>query len=95
MSLSLPDLLILAAAAWRVAYLLTKESAPFNLMGRFRSWTTLGGMLTCIYCASIWTALLMLLLWLTPLQPLVYLFAISGAALMLASWTGANFPPQA
>jgi hypothetical protein len=84
------DLLIIALAAWRLAYLLTKESAPFNLMGRFRTRYPLGGLLTCIYCASVWTALLCMGLYLTPLAPVVWIFAISGGALMLASWTGAN-----
>ena len=88
--MSLPDVLIIAAAAWRLAYLVTKEDAPFRLMARLRSRTTIGGLLDCIKCASVWTAALMVLLWVTPLQPVVFVFAVSGAALMLASWTGVH-----
>lgn len=91
-SLSLLDLLILSLATWRIAYLVTKEAAPFQIMAKIRARWTLGGLLTCIYCSSVWAAMLMLLLWLTPLQPMVYVAAISGAALMLASYSGANHP---
>lgn len=84
------DLLILTLAAWRLAYLITKESAPFNLMGRFREAHPNWKVLTCIYCCSVWTAALMYILWLTPLAPLVAILALSGGALMLATYTGVN-----
>lgn len=84
------DLLVLILAAWRTAHLLVSEDAPFRLMARVRARTTLGGLLTCIKCASVWTAALMLVLWFTPLVPLVWVAAISGGALMLASYTGVN-----
>lgn len=87
---SLADLLILALATWRLAYLISKENAPFNLMGRFRTRFPLGGGSSCIYCVSVWCAAFWLILWQTPLRPLVYLFAISGAALMLATYSGVN-----
>ena len=87
------DALILGLATWRIAYLAAKEAAPFGIMTRIRARTTLGGLLTCLYCMSVWAAALMLLLWHTPLQFLVWVAAISGAALMLASWTGANHTP--
>lgn len=87
--MSLLELLILALAAWRAAYFLVKESGPFAVMDRVRNrWHS--GVLTCAYCASVWTALVMFLLWLTPLQHVVYVLAISGAALMLASYSGVN-----
>jgi hypothetical protein len=84
------DLLILCLATWRLAYFVTKEGGPFSLAARLREKTTLGGLLTCVKCASMWTALLMLVLWQTPLVPLVWVFAISGGALMLESYTGAG-----
>lgn len=92
MNLSLLDLLILALATWRLAYLLVRETGPFGLFTRLRARTTLGGVLNCTYCMSIWTAALMAALWLTPLQPIVWALAVSGAALMLASYTGVNHP---
>lgn len=88
--LNLLDVLILMLATWRTAHLLTSEDAPFRLMARIRERTTLGGLLTCIKCASVWTAALMVALWFTPLVWVVWLLAISGGALMLASYTGVN-----
>lgn len=86
--MSLLELLILALAAWRLAYLITAESGPFNLVGHFRSRFPLGGLTTCLKCASVWTAALVYLLGMTPLYPLVWVLAISGAALMLAAYSG-------
>lgn len=90
MPLQLLDFLILAVAAWRLAYLVTTEKAPFNLAVLFRSKFPLGGLTTCLKCASVWTAAACYALWLTPLQPLVIVAAVSGAALMLSSYTGSN-----
>lgn len=83
-------LIILALATWRLSYLMASESAPFQLMTKLRERTTVGGLLTCIYCSSIWAALIVLVLWFTPLAVVVYILAISGAALMLGSYTGAS-----
>lgn len=85
--MSLLDLLILALAAWRTAYFVAKESGPFAFMDGIRTrWQT--KLLTCVYCASFWTAAACWLFWQTPLQPVVVVFAVSGGALMLASYTG-------
>jgi hypothetical protein len=73
-----------------MAYMVVREDGPANMFGRIRyrfAWT---GALQCVYCMSVWTAGVAYLLWLTPLQPLVWIAAISGAALMLASWTGVH-----
>ncbi len=90
MNLSPLDLLILALATWRLAYLVSRERAPFNIMGYLRDKFPLGGGTACMMCMSVWTAALMLVLWHTPAQPVVYVAALSGAALMLASWTGVH-----
>lgn len=92
MNLSAIDILILALAAWRLAYLAVHEDAPFRLMARIRARTTFGGVLDCIYCSSVWAAVILLLVWFTPLIWLVYVLAISGAALMLATYTGVRRP---
>lgn len=88
--MNLLEFLILATATYRTAYLLTNEDGPFLLALKFRQATTLGGLLTCLKCASVWCALFMWLLWQTPLQPVVIVFAVSGAALMLTSYSGVN-----
>ncbi len=90
MILSPLDVLIIMLATWRTAHLLTQEDAPFRFMSRIRARTTLGGLLTCVKCASVWTAALMLALWFTPLVWLVWIAAISGGALMLAAYSGAS-----
>ena len=86
------DFLLACLFCWRLAYLVTKEDAPFALMRRIRERTTLGGLLTCIKCATFWTAALGVFA--LPHPPefglyLVYVLAVSGGALMLASYTGA------
>lgn len=93
MNLTALEYLILAVAAWRLAHLLVHEDAPFRLMARLRERTTFGGVLTCVNCACMWTAALMLALWYTPsLRLPVVIVAISGAALMLATYTGVRRP---
>ena len=88
------DLIILALAVWRLSYLIIKEDAPFKLMKRFREKHPNWGVFNCLYCASIWTALFWLLVWQVPaLHPLVWVFAISGAGLMLSSYSGVNHQP--
>jgi hypothetical protein len=84
------NLLLLALFAWRVAYMLVKESGPFDVFTRLRAVTTVGGVLTCIYCCSVWTGLAGYLLMSTPLVPIVYVGAISGGAMMMWRYTGSE-----
>ena len=82
------DLLIIALAAWRLARFVTKDSGPWRVMERVRARTTLGGMLDCIYCASVWAAALAYTLLLTPAAWLVVIAAGSGGAMLLHRYTG-------
>jgi hypothetical protein len=84
------DLLVLVLATWRLAYLITKEDGPFKLAVRFRERFPLGGLTTCIFCASVWTAIVCYMLLLTPLAPIVYMAAASGGAMMLWRYTGGD-----
>lgn len=84
------ELTVLALASWRLAYFVTREDAPFKLMARFRSYSTLGGLLDCIYCASIWTAIACYIALQTPLAPLVSIAAVSGLAMLLWRFTGGS-----
>jgi len=90
MTLDLTSLIILALATWRGAYMLTSETCPFNVCVWVRKHLNLGGVLNCIYCTSFWVAILMLGLWYTDLYPLVYVFAITGGAMVMRSYTGAG-----
>lgn len=87
------DLLILSLATWRLAYLITKEAAPFSMMQRIRERATLGGLLTCIYCTSVWVAVLFVLIVRPVIDPMliIYLFAVSGGAMILHRYTGGDF----
>jgi hypothetical protein len=84
------EFIVIAIAGWRLAFFLTREEAPWRLMARFRERFSFGGLLSCIYCASVWTAVLCYLVWFTPLQPVIWMAALSGAGLMLAAYTGAG-----
>ena len=83
------DLILLAVATWRLAYLITREDAPFAIMRRIRAITTLGGLLDCIYCASVWCAFGLVLIY--PYAPvLVWGLGVSGFAMLAHRYTGGN-----
>lgn len=87
------SLLLIALWTWRTAFFVTSEDGPYNVAGRFRTWAPLGGLTTCLRCASVWTALLGFLLWTfggQVGQAVVTVGALSGAALMLAAYSGAS-----
>lgn len=91
-TLDLTSLIILAIATWRGAYMLTSETCPFNACVWIRKHLNLGGVLNCIFCASVWVAGLLLVLWVVDgyWYLIVYVLAISGGALVLRSYTGAG-----
>lgn len=93
------DLIVVALAAWRLAYMVTSEAGPFDVFGRARERLSggnkydvkpgsFGALLSCVQCMSVWTAIACFALWTTPLKPVVFVLSASGAALMLASYTG-------
>lgn len=84
------DFAVITLATWRLAFLLVGDVGPYQVFRRLRTRFPLGGLSSCIYCMTCWTALLMYVLWQTPLAPVVTLFALMGAALMLSSYTGVN-----
>lgn len=83
-------LIVTALAAWRVAYLVTREDGPWAVLHRLRTRWPLGGLLNCVYCASVWTGAIAVGLWHTPLQIGLWALAASALGLMLASYTGAG-----
>ncbi len=74
-------------ATWRVSHLLSSEDGPFDVVVRMRERAgsgSLGGLMDCFYCLSVWTA--------APLSLIVTCdrrfrapvwLAVSGAACML------------
>lgn len=87
-TLDLISIIILALATWRLSHMLVIEDCPYRLCARLRH--LVGGALMCIYCTSLWISVLMLVLWYTDLYVIVYVFAISGLALIMRSYTGAG-----
>jgi hypothetical protein len=87
-SLDLESILVLALATWRLSHMVTSESCPFGICEKLRLRLPMGGLMTCIYCFSVWAGTLMLILWYSDLYPLVYILAISGLALAIRSYTG-------
>jgi hypothetical protein len=46
-------------ATWRVSHLIVAEDGPWDLMVRLRRWAgagTLGRLMDCFYCTSLWVA---------------------------------------
>lgn len=88
MTIGLEELIILALGTWRLSHMLTSESCPFRMCEKLRAILPLGGLTTCIYCMSVWMSVLVLILWYSELYPLVYILAISGASLVIRSYSG-------
>lgn len=87
------DWLILAVAAWRLSALLVEETGPWALLARLRTVPGLRGLLACIKCTSVWVAAILLAgvtLW-PPAWWIARGLAVSGAALMLRTYTGVGY----
>ncbi len=87
------DLLILSLATWRLARLLTQEAGPFALIARLRarvSGDSDEGLMTCIYCMSVWAAIGAFALWRFDVPYILEVAAVSGAAMLLHRHTGGN-----
>lgn len=88
------DLLLLVSATYYTAYAVVKLPAPFNVLGRLRTWAgeakagNLADLLSCIYCTGWWVALLWCVVWLTPARPLVYPFAVAGGMMFIHKYAG-------
>lgn len=78
---------LLAFATWRTANMIAREKGPFHSFEKLRARAPLGGLTACIYCVSVWVAVLLLIIYLIA-PVLIWPLAISGAALMLRSYTG-------
>lgn len=75
MPLSLSAFVIIVPAAWRLAYFLTSEMGPFDVVDRLRtllhaqtSDNVQTKLFACVLCMSFWTALLLVGLWETDLS---------------------------
>lgn len=85
------DFLILAVATWRASYMLVKENGPRHVFAHIRDMTRHWELFDCQYCVSIWVAAFMFIAMIGPFAPLVLVFAVSGMAVMLGNYTGADY----
>lgn len=84
------DFLLLSACTWRIARLLSKEAGPYNILALLRERFSLGGLWDCLYCTSLWVAIVVWLIYQTPAYMLVHIGAISGGAMLLHRYTGGD-----
>jgi len=87
--------LLLSLATWRLSAMLTSESGPWNLFGRFRVYAlgaqeaapgSLGELATCLWCCSVWIAPAALwAFWWPTGQVVVLVLAISAMAILVES----------
>ena len=84
------DLVILALATWRVAYMVAKERGPFSVFDRLRTALPLGGLTACLYCVSVWVSAAFYVLWASGILWAAQLCAVSGLAIMLYRYTGGD-----
>ncbi len=85
---NLLDALALILATWRLTSLLVQEDGPFQVFARLRDTLPHGGLLTCIWCCSVWTAALLYLLYLYIQWP-VWILAISAGAILYDKFASA------
>lgn len=81
------SLLVIALATWRLAHMIAIEHGPFKCFVWLRIKLPFGGVTTCVYCLSVWIGAAMLVAY-HYIPEIVWVFAISGAALMLKAYTG-------
>lgn len=85
--MSFLDLLILALAIWRLSALIAIEEGPWRMFYILRQRLPLGGLTACVKCLTVVLGFALIpayLLW----PPITWPFAVSGAALMLMSYSG-------
>ncbi len=96
---SIIGLVVAALATWRITHMLWAEDGPWDIFARLRALAgdgSIGKILDCFYCLSVWVALAFAPLlargWLD--GALVWL-ALSGAAILLERATAERAAPSA
>lgn len=89
--MTLPEVIIIGLAGWRVASLFVQEDGPWDVFERVRARAGLGvgevsgfwpSLLSCVWCASVWTTLAAWALWQVGIEePVVVLAAMAAAVI--------------
>jgi hypothetical protein len=85
-------LLILSLATWRVSSLFVVEDGPFKMFAKLRGKITLFGLLSCLWCLSVWVGAAVIAAWyFVPFWTVILCapFAVSGAAIMIDRYINA------
>ncbi len=87
--------LIAALATWRLAFLLARESGPWDVVGRFRRAGIGGRALTCVKCVGLWVAVPFALFvggerW----ELVITWLALGGVVALIDEWTRPPFEWQ-
>lgn len=96
------ELIVLALATWRVAIMFVRETGPFFIFKRIREAvgithdqdgailqipdTLFAGLLSCMWCASVWVAAIWMVFWYffpEPTSLVAVVFCLSAVAILL------------
>lgn len=86
--MQLPDLLILALACYVFTDILVNRAAPFGIMEKIRTRVN-SDLLRCFYCGGLWVGLAVYTITFREIN-LINSAAVTGAAVLLWRYTGAN-----
>lgn len=82
------DFVLLFCASYSLAEMISREKGPWDIFTKLRERLPLGGLTSCVKCTVRWIAIGLFIVHLfTPV--LSWVLAISGAALLIRSYTGA------
>lgn len=103
----MPEMLLRMLATWRLTRLLVKEDGPWDMFGKTRdffgirfnsrgiayvpSGNSIGKMLLCLWCTSIWTGILMAFI---PVKYFLPLSLSAGALLVEKVISYEPYPPK-
>jgi hypothetical protein len=85
------DLLITALATFYLAYAVSATHGPGMIFKMLRERVPLGGLTGCLVCLSPWFGAVCWLALQTVFAPVVGIFAIGGASVLLWRYSGGNY----
>lgn len=77
------EFFLISLAVWRVSYMLTNETGPFDVFYRIRQ-TRLVNLLSCMYCTSVWVSAVFTAMFFADWrQAIVLCLSLSGFAILI------------
>lgn len=85
----LDDLIVISLASWRLASLLVQEDGPNDIFAKLRAAvmpegevSSLALVFTCVWCMSVWTAMVLTAVWVIWQLPVLVLAASALAIIV-------------